>query len=272
MTSRRLNMMAALMTLPVIAGFAGCRYHELGFAVHRLRDACGACSNHDHTYHYVDRTPDSHYFSVTPNAAPLSQYSKGVVTSSPSPNRRPSEPPLLVPLPSVLVPVEEPSFQLLPPNPLELPVETRSSFFPGKKTTLDLIPLPEPKLPPYSARRSSPVFAPVESQKRLVPHATNPNGLVRKIKAGFNRLFSGKRSRNFSSTSAGSSSRRTRSLSRNKSPKRQVSQQRVGKMRETSRVADSRTPKVNHRTNSSNTLVRAQQKNPVTLQFLQPIP
>lgn len=271
MTSQRLNMTLVLMTLLVTAGFTGCRSHGQGFVVHRLGVACDKCSKRNHIRHDVDRTSVSPHYSVTPNAAPPFRYSKGVVSSSPSPNRRPSEPPLLVPQPSELVPVEEPSFQLLPPNSLELRAETRSSFFPGQKTTLDLIPIPGSKLHPYSTRRSFPVFEPLESQKKLVPHAINPNGLTWKIKEGFNRLFSTKQSRNFSAASTGSSSRRTHSLSRNKRPKGQVSKQRVGKKRERSRVADSRIPKGTHRTSNKHTLVGAQHKNPVSLQPPQPI-
>jgi len=172
---------------------------------------------------------------------------------------------LLVPQPSTLVPVEEPNFQLLPPNPLELPAETRSPFFPGQKETLNLIPAPGPKLHPHSTRRSYPVSEPVESQQRLVPHATNPNDFIQKIKSGFLRLFPKKQLHKSPAASEAKSSRRSRSLSRNRRPKGKVSQKRLGRNRATSRVADSRTATRIDRTNKRNTIVRAPQKNPVLL-------
>ena len=189
MTTQRLNMMVALMTVLVTVGFAGCRYHGHGFVVHQLGTPCNECSTRNHTLHYVDRTPDSPHFSMTSNAAPPSQYSKGVITVSPSSNRDSSEPSLLVPQPAVLVPVEEPSFQLLPPNPLELPAVTRKPFSPGQKGTLVFIPASGSKLQSYSIRRRSPVSKPVALQKSLVPQVTNRNGVFQKIKSGFLGLF-----------------------------------------------------------------------------------
>lgn len=272
MRTQRLNMMVVLVTVSMTAGFAGCRYHGHGFVVHQLGAACDEFSKSDHTSHTVGPTPDYRHFSVTPNAAPPSQSSKGVLTSAHLSNRDSGESPLLVPQPSALVPVVEPNFQLLPRNPLKLPAETRSPFFLGQRAALNLIPVPGSKRHPHSKRRSDSVFEPVESQQRLVPRATHPNGMIQKIQSGIIKLFPKKQLRNSSTASVAKSSRRSQSLSRHKRPKGQVSQKRLGKKRAASRVAASRISTGNDRTNHRNTLVRAQHKNPVLLQVPQPIP
>jgi hypothetical protein len=260
MTTQRLNMLVVLMTLLVLVGFAGCQYHGHGFVIDQLGTACNECSSSDNTLHNsVDRTSDSHHFSVTPNAAPFSQSTKGVITPSPSPssNRDSGEPPLLVPQPSLLVPVEKPRFQLLPPNPSKLPAVTRTPFFPGQKGMLNLVPATESE--------------PLEPQQRLGPHATKSNGLIQTIKNSFHKLFSRKQVPSSSTASVAQASRRTRSLSRHRRPKGPVSQKRIGKRTTASKVAVSRTSKGADKTNSRNTIVRVQQKNPVSLQAPQPI-
>ena len=263
MRTQRLNMMVVLVTLSMTAGVAGCLYHGDSFAVHPSDASCEECSKRNYASQYFGSSPDDRHFSVTSNAAPPSQYSQGVLTAFSSSNRNISEPPLLVPQPSKLVPVEESNFQLLPPNPLELSAERRSPFFPGQKATLDLVPMPGLKRHLQSTRRSTPVSEPLESQQRLIPHSTPPNSLIQKIQSGFIRLFSKQKFRNSATASVAKSSRRPQSLSRYKWPKGQVSQKRLGKKRATSRVADSRISTGIGRTNN---------KNPVSLQVPQPIP